>query len=66
MCSLISRTKTCLVSGRTVRRRLADLMIASIAMVNGLPLYTTNPSDYIGLDDLVTVVAVTRPPTAAS
>jgi predicted nucleic acid-binding protein len=36
-------------------------MIASIAIANRLPLYTTNPSDFAGLDDLATVVAVQRP-----
>jgi hypothetical protein len=36
-------------------------MIASIAAANQLPLYTTNPSDFVGLDRLVKVVAVPRP-----
>lgn len=48
--------------GRTPRRRVADLMIASVAAVNGLALYTTNPADYAGLGALVEVVAVVRPP----
>ncbi|MGH3942109.1 MAG: type II toxin-antitoxin system VapC family toxin [Pseudonocardiaceae bacterium] len=46
---------------RKTRRRIADLMIASIAIANRLPLYTTNPDDFTGLDDLATVVAVPRP-----
>lgn len=50
-----------LAIGRTPRRRIADLMIASVAAVHQLPLYTTNPSDFVGLDELVTVVAVPRP-----
>jgi predicted nucleic acid-binding protein len=50
-----------LAAGRMPRRRLADLMIASIAIVHRLPLYTTNPDDFVGLDDLVAVVAVHRP-----
>ncbi|GAB3811812.1 type II toxin-antitoxin system VapC family toxin [Micromonospora zhanjiangensis] len=50
-----------LAAGRTTRRRLADLMIASIAHANGLPLYTTNPADFVGLERLVTVHPVTRP-----
>lgn len=50
-----------LAAGRTTRRRFADLMIASIAIVNQIPLYTTNPGDFIGLDDLITVVPVRRP-----
>lgn len=47
--------------GRTPRRRVADLMIASIALSQRLPLYTTNPDDFVGLRDLLSVVAVTRP-----
>ena len=47
--------------GRSPRRRVADLMIASIAVSTRLPLYTTNPDDFAGLDGLLTVVAVTRP-----
>lgn len=50
-----------LAAGRTPRRRVADLMIASVAAANRLPLYTTNPDDFVGLDKLVTVVAVPRP-----
>ena len=48
-------------ANRTPRRRLADLMIACVAMAHGLPLYTGNPDDFVGLDRLVTVVPVTRP-----
>jgi predicted nucleic acid-binding protein len=47
--------------GRKPRRRLADLMIASTAIAEGLPLFTTSPADYAGLDALVQIVAVTRP-----
>lgn len=50
-----------LATGRNTRRRIADLMIASVAHTNGLPLYTTNPADFAGLNDLVTVIAVNRP-----
>lgn len=49
-------------AGRTPRRRTADLMIAATAAAEGLPLYTSNPDDYKGLGDIVTVVPVTRPP----
>ncbi|MDR1768125.1 MAG: hypothetical protein LBR32_06835 [Propionibacteriaceae bacterium] len=44
-------------------RRVADLMIAATAAVEGLPVYTTNPDDFAGLDPLVEVVPVTRPST---
>lgn len=50
-------------AGRKPRRRIADLMIASIAIAEGLPLYTTNPQDFHGLEDLLTIVPVTRPDT---
>jgi predicted nucleic acid-binding protein len=53
-----------LAYGRTPRRRHADLLIASTAVANGLPLYTTNPDDYAGLDEWLTVVAVPRPSQA--
>ena len=53
-----------LAAGRKPRRRLADLMIASIAIVNRIPLYTTNPDDFVGLDRLLTVMPVERPPTS--
>lgn len=48
-------------AGRKPRRRVADLMIAAIAIAEELPLFTTNPDDFKGLDDLLTVVPVTRP-----
>ncbi|WP_446225547.1 type II toxin-antitoxin system VapC family toxin [Nocardia sp. IBHARD005] len=47
--------------GRKPRRRIADLMIASVAIAEELPLFTTNPDDFFGLDELLTVVPVTRP-----
>lgn len=50
-----------LVAGRTPRRRIADLMIASVAIANSVPLYTTNPIDFVGLDGLLAVVPVKRP-----
>ncbi len=42
-------------AGRTHRARLADLLIASTAASNNLPLYTRNPNDFTGLERLVTV-----------
>ena len=43
---------------RPARSRTADLFIASIALSNSLPLYTRNPSDFEGLDELIDVVVV--------
>ena len=45
-------------AGRTSRSRLADLLIASTAAANGLPLYTRNPADFVGLEQLVAVKSV--------
>jgi predicted nucleic acid-binding protein len=50
-----------LAAGRTTRRRVTSLMIASVALARRLPLHTTNPDDFAGLSDLVTVVPVERP-----
>jgi predicted nucleic acid-binding protein len=44
--------------GRTTRARLADLLIASTAMANDLPVYTRNPSDFAGLEELLRIEAV--------
>ncbi|MFY1595333.1 hypothetical protein [Micromonospora sp. WMMD737] len=54
-------TSAVLATGRTTRRRLADLMIASIAYANGLSLHATNPADFVGLEELVSVRPVRRP-----
>lgn len=48
--------------GRKPRGRIADLMIASVASANRLPLFTTNPADFQGLEAVVTVVPVQAPP----
>jgi len=50
-----------LAHGRTPRRRHADLQIAATAVVHAVPLYTTNPDDFAGLEEYLTVVAVPRP-----
>jgi hypothetical protein len=55
-------TAAVVTAGRKPRRRIADLMIAATAIAEDLPLYTTNPGDYAGLERLVRVVPVTRPP----
>lgn len=44
--------------GRKPRRRLADLLIASVAVAEDLAVVTRNPDDFVGLEDLVEVVAV--------
>jgi predicted nucleic acid-binding protein len=46
------------MAGQTSRSRLADLLIASTAAANELPLYTRNPSDFFALERLVKVVAL--------
>jgi predicted nucleic acid-binding protein len=43
-------------SGRRGRRRIVDLMIASVAAANALPLYTRNAADFRGLAGVVRVV----------
>ncbi len=45
-------------TGRTHRSRMADLLIAAIAHANGLDLYTRNPNDFVGLEELVHVITV--------
>ena len=45
-------------AGRSHRSRVADLLIAATAHAYGLVLYTRNPDDFTGLDDLVTVVGI--------
>jgi predicted nucleic acid-binding protein len=45
------------------RGRVADLVIASIAAANRLPLFTTDPADFQGLESVVAVVLVPIPST---
>jgi predicted nucleic acid-binding protein len=54
-------TAAVVAAGRKPRRRIADLMIAATAIAENLPLFTTNPGDFDGLDGVLTVVPVTRP-----
>lgn len=50
-------------SGRAVKPRAYDVMIAATALANGLPLYTCNPKDFAGIDGLIVVpVPVPSPP----
>ncbi len=44
--------------GRSPKPRRLDLMIAAIASVHDLPLYTRNSKDFRGLESLVRVIAV--------
>jgi hypothetical protein len=50
-----------IAAGRKSRRREADLMIASVAAANRLPLFTTNPDDFRGTETVVAIVPVARP-----
>jgi tRNA(fMet)-specific endonuclease VapC len=52
-------------TGRAVKPRAYDVMIAATALANGLPLYTCNPKDFKGIDGL-TVVPVPVPALATS
>jgi len=54
-------TAAVVAAGRKPRRRAVDLMIASVAIAEGIPLFTTNPADFAGLEHLLAVVPVTRP-----
>ena len=48
-----------ITQGRKARgARAVDLMIAAVAASVSTPLYTRNPKDFTGLDDLLTVIAV--------
>ncbi|WP_019931164.1 type II toxin-antitoxin system VapC family toxin [Nocardia sp. BMG111209] len=53
-----SMTKLVVAAGRNPKPRKLDLMIAAIASVNDLPLFTRNADDFKGLDRLLTLVAV--------
>lgn len=47
-------------SGRKAASRTYDAMIAAVAIANELPLFTCNPGDFAGIDDL-TVIAIPHP-----
>ncbi len=50
-------------AGRKTSARAYDAMIAAVAIANGLPVYTVNPNDFSGIDDL-NVVAIPHPHAA--
>jgi tRNA(fMet)-specific endonuclease VapC len=50
-------------AGRKPAARAYDAMIAATALANGLPVYTCNPDDFAGIDDL-DVVTVASPGSA--
>ena len=39
-------------------RRTLDMLIAATSLAHQLPLYTRNPDDFVGLEDLLDIVAV--------
>lgn len=45
-------------TGRKPRGRFADLLIAAVALAEGLPLLTRNAADFVGLDRLIDIVEV--------
>ncbi len=45
-------------AGRQPRRRVMDLLIAATAHAHDARLYTRNAADFVGLDDLIEVIAV--------
>jgi predicted nucleic acid-binding protein len=45
-------------AGQTSRARLADLLSASTAAANSLPLYTRNPSDFDALKSIIKLVRI--------
>lgn len=47
-----------IAANRDPRSRKLDLMIAAIASCHDLPLYTRNPKDFVGLEQLVEVIEV--------
>jgi hypothetical protein len=48
-------------AGRKTKARTFDAMIAAIALANDLPIYTCNPADFSGIDDL-RVIPLPVPP----
>jgi tRNA(fMet)-specific endonuclease VapC len=50
-------------AGRKTATRAYDAMIAATAIANDLPVYTCNPADFAGIDNLRVVVLPTPPAT---
>jgi predicted nucleic acid-binding protein len=49
-------------AGRNARgRRTLDMLIAATSLANKLPLYTGNPDDFTGLENLIDIIAVPPP-----
>lgn len=46
-----------LTTGREVRGRSIDLMVAAVAASHGAAVITRNPDDFVGLDGLVPIVS---------
>ena len=46
--------------GRKTSARAYDALIAAVAVANGVPLYTADPDDFVGIGGL-DVVAVPHP-----
>lgn len=49
---------TTVQQGRQPRRRVMDLLIAATAYAHSASLFTRNPGDLRGLDDLVDIISV--------
>jgi predicted nucleic acid-binding protein len=47
-----------IAAGRKTRGRVADLMIASVAAANRLPLFTASADDFRGLESILPIVPV--------
>jgi len=45
-------------AGQSSRSRFADLLIASIAAANKMPLYTRNPDDFQALTEIVKIIPI--------
>lgn len=47
-----------LTSGRDVRGRVVDMMIAATAAAHGAAVLTRNPDDFAGIESLVPIIAI--------